>query len=167
MWNGNGRFIEADWSPYISVQSDLERRWNRNPREARGYDCSTLVLDESTYIAKREKEDSEPMSVQMELKKVAEITKNEIAKAWTRQYVNSFCSVKSIEVSVDHRTIVVVWADGDKTMVKRSAKDPDDLYMAFTAALAKKVYGSNSAIKRLINKKGNEHKPKEKKEVTE
>lgn len=107
------------------------------------------------------------MSVQMELNKVAEIAKREMAKAWTRQYVNSFCSVKSIEVSDDHQTVVVIWADGDKTIVKRSKHDPDDLYMAFTAALAKKIYGSNSAVKRLINKKENEHKPRKKRVETE
>ena len=72
-------------------------------------------------------------------------------------------NVKSIEQSADHRTVVVIWTDGSKTIVKRSENDPDDIYMAFTAALAKKIYGSNSAIKREIGKKLNEHKAKEKK----
>lgn len=122
----------------------------------------------STYLTKILRgEDAEHMSVQKELNKVAEITKREMAKAWTRQYVNSFCSVKSIEVSADHKTVVVIWTDGSVTIVKRSEKDPDDIYMAFTADLAKKTYGSNSAVKRLINKKVNQHKPKEKKEETE
>lgn len=57
---------------------------------------------------------------------------------------------KSIEYSADHMTVVVIWSDGDKTIVRRSANDPDDIYMAFTAALAKKIFGSNSAIKRVI-----------------
>lgn len=147
MWNSYGRWIELDWAPAR--------------RNGKTYASTYLAK----YLTNGEKEDTEHVSVQNELKKVAEITKNEIAKEWTREYVNSFCSVKSIEVSVDHRTVVVIWTDGDKTIVKRSEKDPDDIYMAFTAALAKKVYGSNSAIKRLINKKVNEHKPKEKKET--
>lgn len=149
MWNGDGRWIKLDWEP---------ARWN-------GKTYASTYL--AKYLTNGEKEDTEHMSVQKDLNKAVEITKNEIAKAWIRQDVNSFCSVKSIEVSADHRTVVVVWTDGDKTMVKRSEKDPDDIYMAFTAALAKKVYGSNSAIKRLINKKENEHKPKAKKEATE
>ena len=48
---------------------------------------------------------------------------------------------------------VVFWNDGSKTVVKRGKDEPDDTYAAFTAALAKKVYGSNSKLKRLIAKK--------------
>lgn len=48
---------------------------------------------------------------------------------------------------------VVFWNDGSKTVVKRGANEPDDAYAAFTAALAKKVYGSNSKLKRLITGK--------------
>lgn len=70
---------------------------------------------------------------------------------------------KSIEYSADHTTVVVIWSDGDKTIVRRSANDPDDIYMAFTAALAKKIFGSNSAVKRIIRNKTNEHQPKKKK----
>ena len=87
-----------------------------------------------------------------------------IEREQIRQGVNKFFDIKSIEVSVDHRTVVVVWADGETTKVVRSENDPDDIYMAFTAALAKKLYGSNSAIKRTISKKMNQHKPKIKKE---
>ena len=45
---------------------------------------------------------------------------------------------------------IVFWADGSKTVV-RCAKgtEPDD-YTAFCAALAKRVYGNNSAIKRAM-----------------
>lgn len=71
---------------------------------------------------------------------------------------------KSIEYSADHKTVVVIWMDGDKTIVKRSDNDSDDIYMAFTAALAKKIFGSNSAVKRVIKNNLNEHKPKEKKQ---
>lgn len=70
---------------------------------------------------------------------------------------------KSIEYSADHKTVVVIWSDGDKTIVRRSDNDPDDIYMAFTAALAKKIFGSNSAVKRVIQAKTNEHRPKKKK----
>lgn len=113
----------------------------------------------------------DPMKITKEdIKQVTDFEKavtnarDAILRSWNRQYIDSYCKVKSIEVSVDHNTIVVIWDDGDKTTVKRSEKDPDDIYMAFTAALAKKIYGSNSAIRRLINDKMNQHKPKEKKE---
>ena len=47
----------------------------------------------------------------------------------------------------------IKWEDGTYTTVKRSPDDPEDDYVAFTAALAIKLYGSNSALKRMLNKK--------------
>lgn len=168
MWNCDGSWIE-----------DMERylpKSNAKPPEILGYDASSGLftsvarwdmLDASTYIAKREKEDTEHMSVQKGLSKAIENVKIEMEKAWIRQPVNKFFDIKSIEVSVDHRTVVVVWSDGETTKVVRSENDPDDIYMAFTAALAKRLYGSNSAVKRTIGKKMNQHMPKIKKEKIE
>lgn len=48
-----------------------------------------------------------------------------------------------------NRTIVF-WADGTKTVVKLSEDEQDNAYAAFTAALGIKVYGSNSALKRIV-----------------
>ena len=55
---------------------------------------------------------------------------------------------------------IVFWTDGTKTVVRRSADEPDNEYTAFTAALAKKVYGSNNAIKKIIKTKTEVQKPK-------
>lgn len=51
-----------------------------------------------------------------------------------------------------NRTIVF-WEDGTKTMVKRSKKEADNLYSAFTAALAIKIFGTNSKLQRMIKRK--------------
>ena len=88
------------------------------------------------------------------------ITKAQMLK---KEFTIAKYAPKSIEYSADHKTVVVIWSDGDKTIVRRSDNDPDDIYMAFTAALAKKIFGSNSAVKRVIQNKTNEHQPKEKK----
>ena len=48
---------------------------------------------------------------------------------------------------------IVFWQDGTKTMVRRSADEVDDDYSAFTAALAIKIFGSNSAVKRTVKNK--------------
>ena len=48
---------------------------------------------------------------------------------------------------------IVLWEDGTKTIVKRSDDTEDDPYAAFCIALAKKIYGSNSAVKRIIERK--------------
>ena len=45
---------------------------------------------------------------------------------------------------------IVFWVDGTKTVVKREKNTPNDLEAAFSAALAKKMYGTNSRIKRIL-----------------
>lgn len=60
-----------------------------------------------------------------------------------------------------NRTIVF-WGDGTKTIVKRSEDEQDNAYAAFTAALGIKVYGSNSALKRIVARTETQ-KPKVKK----
>ena len=57
---------------------------------------------------------------------------------------------------------IVFWDDGTKTVVKRSAKTPFDEHAAYTAALAKKLYKSNSAVHRLVDSVKEYQKPKEK-----
>ena len=46
----------------------------------------------------------------------------------------------------------VLWKDGTKTIVKRMPGSEDSDYAAFTAALAKKVYGTNSKVERIVAK---------------
>lgn len=45
---------------------------------------------------------------------------------------------------------IVFWQDGTKTIVKRADDEDDNDYIAFTAALAKRLFGSNSAVKKAI-----------------
>lgn len=45
---------------------------------------------------------------------------------------------------------VVFWDDGTKTVVKKAEGTKDDRYNAFCAALAVKMYGTNSALKKYI-----------------
>ena len=63
-------------------------------------------------------------------------------------------------VKSGNRTIVF-WKDGTKTVVKRCEDEPDSEYSAFVAAFAKKYYGSNSRIRKVI--KGITEYQKEKK----
>ena len=48
---------------------------------------------------------------------------------------------------------IVFWKDGTKTIVRRSDDSEDDIYNAFTAALAEKIYGSNSQVKKILRTK--------------
>ena len=59
-----------------------------------------------------------------------------------------------------NRTIVF-WPDGTKTIVKRAEDETESDYAAFTAAVAKRLYGSNSAVKKIMKSK-TEHQKREK-----
>ena len=56
---------------------------------------------------------------------------------------------------------IVFWKDGTKTIVKLPEGDTPDDYSAFTAALAKKVFGSNSKVKKVMRTKTEVQKAKE------
>lgn len=58
--------------------------------------------------------------------------------------------VDRIYVSDDGNTTAVRWTDGTVTVVKRNPNDKPSLYMAFCAALAKKMYGSSSRVTGMI-----------------
>lgn len=49
---------------------------------------------------------------------------------------------------------IVLWKDGTKTVVKPMEGTPDSemsYYSAFTAALAKKIYGSNTQVNKIVS----------------
>lgn len=60
---------------------------------------------------------------------------------------------------------IVFWQDGTKTLVRRAPDEEDNDYAAFTAALAIKMYGSNSALKRMLRDKVEIQKPKKSKKT--
>lgn len=58
---------------------------------------------------------------------------------------------------------IVFWKDNTKTIVRKEEGIDYDPYAAFTAALAKKIYGSNSKVHKILETKTVESKPKKKK----
>lgn len=65
-------------------------------------------------------------------------------------YSISSISPRKIIKDPSRDSMTVKWGDGHYTTVIRSKDDPDDDYTAFCAALAVKVFGSNSAVKKVI-----------------
>jgi hypothetical protein len=57
------------------------------------------------------------------------------------------------KIIVNGDATIVFWADGKKTIVKKSEDDEYDLHHAFCAALAKRIYGHNSTVKKMIWRK--------------
>ena len=56
---------------------------------------------------------------------------------------------------------VVLWEDGQKTIVRATEGEQMDVYDAFCAAYCKRIYGTNSALKRELNKILTVNHPKE------
>lgn len=69
-------------------------------------------------------------------------------RGWKQAELFSACEPVRIERNKD--ATIVWWRDGTKTMVKRASDEPDSNYAAFTAALAKKIFYTNSAVKRIV-----------------
>lgn len=62
-------------------------------------------------------------------------------------------NLNPIRILQSGNRVIVFWSDDTKTIVKRSEDTEDDIYGAFTAALAIKVYGTNSQVHRIIDRK--------------
>lgn len=60
-------------------------------------------------------------------------------------------SFKDIIIFSGPKTIVI-WSDGSKTIVSCSENDMYDGYAGFCAAVAKKMFGSTSQVKKIIEK---------------
>lgn len=90
---------------------------------------------------------------------------NDYAKA--QEYLRKYCDFdskkdRSSPNIVPKRILhsgpctIVFWEDGTKTIVRLSENDIYDEYQAFCAALAIKLYGSNSHLKKVIRDKWEE-----------
>ena len=65
---------------------------------------------------------------------------------------NGFLKPRRVIYDEDAGVTVVLWEDGQKTIVRATADEDLDVYDAFCAAYCKRIYGSNSALKRELNK---------------
>ena len=59
--------------------------------------------------------------------------------------------IKPTKIIYSGRKTIVFWNDGTKTMVTRNPEDQFDVYTAFCAALAKKMFKTTSAAKRMVD----------------
>lgn len=90
---------------------------------------------------------------------------NPIVEAMRRGMVRDMIAPSRILKS-GNRTIVF-WADGTKTIVKRADDEAESDYAAYTAALGIKLYGSNSALKRIVERTETQKPKKRKVEASE
>ena len=76
---------------------------------------------------------------------------------------NTIGGLKPTRIIKNNDAMIVFWRDGTKTVVKRAEDEIDSDYAAFTASLGIKLYGSNSALKRIVARTETQ-KPKKQKE---
>ena len=67
--------------------------------------------------------------------------------AWAGELL--FSDIKIVK-NTPKRATTVFWGDGSVTTVKSSANEEMDDYSAFTAALAKRMLGNNTKVKKIV-----------------
>lgn len=68
---------------------------------------------------------------------------------------------KPVKIIYNPPATIVFWTDGTKTVVKCSAEDEYNEYYGFLCALGKKIFGTNSHLKKLIDEKAERHYPED------
>lgn len=68
---------------------------------------------------------------------------------------------KPVKIIYNPPATIVFWTDGTKTVVKCSAEDEYNEYYGFLCALGKKMFGTNSHIKKIIDGKAERHYPED------
>lgn len=62
-----------------------------------------------------------------------------------------FKSVTPVRILHNDPATIVFWDDGTKTIVKRAEGQEHNPYFAFCSALAKKIFGNNSSVNKLVS----------------
>ena len=83
-----------------------------------------------------------------------------ISAEFNRQAKRTYYGFTPLRILKSGNATIVFWQDGTKTVVKRGSDEPESDYAAFTAALGIKIFGSNSALKRIVSRTETQEKRK-------
>lgn len=67
-----------------------------------------------------------------------------------KKYEPEFITLDVDRIVFNDPATIVFWADGTKTIVKRSPKEKPNKYNAFCAAVTKRIFGNNSQIRKAV-----------------
>lgn len=82
----------------------------------------------------------------------AGITYEEFMENLARSFLYSSSNITPDRIVKSGPCTIVFWKDGKKTVVRCPADTVPNDYEAFTAALAIKIFGTNSQVKKLIQR---------------
>lgn len=144
MFDNHGNLVE-DWRDigYINTASaSIQETKEKEEQTHMGYDCSSYTLEAKIgdcYV---------PITPFQSLEDI-----------WS-----TLIRDRTVGALIPKRILrsgpatIVFWPDGTKTVVKRAPDEEDNAYAAFTAALAIKIFGSNSKLKKIVERKKEEQK---------
>lgn len=88
----------------------------------------------------------------------SEVKAKSIQEDTTKMKETPSAAIKPTKIIRSGPMTIIFWDDGTKTKVRRAEGTQDDPYLAFCAGLAKKIYGNNTRVKKLIYEKTAETK---------
>lgn len=134
--------IVRKYGLYKSIRSIANRGFNV---------CSASVYDEPGWVIRKNSTTPENIRLQDEWFSfdASELMKKEILKG-NKTAMNYKHLLTPKKVIFNGPATIVFWRDGTKTVVKCSENDKANPYNGFCAALAKKIFGNNSKIQKIV-----------------
>ena len=129
--------MKLDWVQYFNIDED-DHAWKQWQRLNTAYDLSA-------YKAREKMMEAEKM-------RYTDIETTEKLAHRVAGALGRIPTPKRIIVNEKSKVTVVLWEDGDKTIVRMCELDEYDSYAAYCAAFAKKCYGTNSKLKKTIER---------------
>ena len=120
------------------------------------------LVEPDTGICEKEEEPRKEILSKMKPlpRDIVNYCENDVLMTMKVAKTKNFYSLNVSKIIFNPPATIVFWEDGTKTVVKCSAEDEFSEYYGFLVALGKKVYESNSQIKKLIDKKAEWHENK-------
>ena len=146
----------------IHVDPDSKKVMEEKKMPYKKFDCcgfaaSTMFKDSEKTLTKREQKRINKEKAQLE-----KVKYNQFLNSLVKR--NTFCPKRII---VNGPCTIVFWSDGTKTIVRKSEGEIHNVYNAFCAALAKKMFGNNTQVCKMVKEMTVVEKKKDKKDKKE
>lgn len=153
---------EIDHKQFVSctthVDSNSKKVMEEKKMPYKKFDCCGFAVaackDGEKTLTKREQKRINKEKAQLE-----KVKHNQFLNSLVKR--STFCPKRII---VNGPCTIVFWNDGTKTIVRKSEGEIHNVYNAFCAALAKKMFGNNTQVCKMVKEMTVVEKKKEKKD---